>query len=357
MQGRSNAARRDAPPGNCATHHVSRGLAVLALAAAAVLPLRAQEGFTFKSGVDLVNITATVAGRDGRFVPGLTKDDFVVRDDGERQTITHFSNERVPVSLGIALDTSGSMTPEKMAAARAAINRFVTELLGDEDELFFVEFADKVFIRQDWTTDRRAITRAVARVEAGGGTALYDAIAESLPVAASGTHRKKALLVISDGNDSDSTVTAFELRQAIRESEVLVYALGVDGTGSSRTTAPPPISPPAQPRFPIPFPQPGSRRPPIFPQILGGQRLPAGGGERVNAGALRQITDDTGGRTEIIGALRDLDSATARIADELSKQYTLAYPIPHDRSGTWHSITVEMEDRDLTVRARRGYLF
>src|SRR6187549_3737739 len=103
-------------------------IAILVLA----LPLRAQEGFKFKTGVELISVTATVTGRDGRFLSGLRKDDFTIYDNDTRQTITHFSNERVPVSLGILLDASGSMADDKMSSARRAINRFVTDLLGNE---------------------------------------------------------------------------------------------------------------------------------------------------------------------------------------------------------------------------------
>jgi VWFA-related protein len=180
--------------------------------------------FRFRSGVELINVTATVAD-DGRFVPGLRKDDFTVFENGKRQDVSHFSNERVPVSLGILLDTSGSMTPDKMSAARSAIDRFIYDLLDPEDELFFGEFATNARITQDWTTDRRAISRAAGRVGAVGGTAMYDAIAEALPVAAVGKNRKKAILVISDGNDTNSSVSVGQLRLLIRESEVLVYAL------------------------------------------------------------------------------------------------------------------------------------
>ena len=101
----------------------------------------AQDGFRFTSGVDLVNVTATVTDDNGRFVPSLTKDDFAIFENGQRQDVTHFSNERTPVSLGILLDASGSMTADKMAAARSAIDRFIFDLLGRDDELFFVEFA------------------------------------------------------------------------------------------------------------------------------------------------------------------------------------------------------------------------
>ena len=235
--------------------------ATLVAAAAATLTAQNQEGFTFRSGVELINVTATVTDDDGRFVSGLRKEDFTVYEDGVRQEVSQFSNERVPVSLGIVLDTSGSMTPEKMSAARGAIDRFIYDLLGPDDELFFMEFANRPDLVQDWTTDRRAISRAVARTAAGGGTAMYDAIADAVPLAQNGKHSKKAVLVISDGNDTNSRINVGELRYLIRESEVLVYALGVDGTSSSirrGTTIQLPV--------PLPFPIPGvpqRRLPPI----------------------------------------------------------------------------------------------
>ena len=203
-------------------------LLTLAAVATAVVSTAAQsaDGFRFRSGVELINVTATVTDDNNRFVSGLRKEDFRLFEDGAPQEVTHFSNERVPVSLGILLDASGSMTPDKMSAARAAIDRFVFELLGEQDELFFVEFANAPRITQQWTHDRRAISRAVARVNPNGGTAIYDAVAEALPFAEAGQNRKKALLVISDGNDTNSNVGVGELRQLIRESEVLVYALG-----------------------------------------------------------------------------------------------------------------------------------
>jgi Ca-activated chloride channel family protein len=184
---------------------------------------------------------------------------------------------------------------------------------------------------------------------------MYDAIASALPVATEGRNQKKAILVISDGNDTNSSISVSELRQAIRESEVLVYALGVDGTESPRA---PITRQPSRPPLPIPFPFPGTgrggRR---FPQIIFG---PGGGwsrgGERVNADALRQITDDTGGRTEIVRGFGDLDAAVARIADELSKQYYLGYASTGEKDGRWHTIRVDVQNRKLTVRARKGYV-
>src|SRR5258705_603356 len=254
------------------------------------------EGFRFKSGVELVNVTATVSDQDGHFVSGLTKDDFTVYEDGQRQEITNFSNERVPVSLGILLDTSGSMTPDKMASARSAIDRFIYDLLGKDDELFFMQFASVPDLLQGWTYDRRAISRALGEVTAAGGTAMYDAIARALPIAADGRNQQKALLVISDGNDTNSRTTVGQLRNLIRESEVMVYALGVDGTAVSTYTQQP--RQPTSPRFPIPIPRGRGRFPggrfPFAPQIcfppLGGGLGRPGGQGHLDANALRGHT-------------------------------------------------------------------
>ena len=327
------------------------------IAATAVAGAQSQEGFRFRSGVDLVNVTATVTDEDGRFVSGLRREDFTVYEDGKLQDVSHFSNDRVPVSLGILLDTSGSMTADKMSAARSAIDRLIYDLLDKDDELFLVEFSTRARLRQDWTTDRNLISRAVREANATGGTAMYDAVATAIPTAQAGTHVKKALLIISDGNDTNSATSVGSLRQQIRESDVLVYALGIDGSGRRVDVGRPPVQIP----LPMPFPFPGGRRPrPGLPPIGGGSGggggWPSAPGDRVNADALRQITDDTGGRTEIVRGSEGLGPATARIADELSKQYYLGYSSNTERDGQWHSIRVNVRDRRLTVRARRGYV-
>ncbi len=330
---------------------------LIVVAAAAVTGAQSQEGFRFKSGVEFVNVTATVTDGSGRFVSGLRQEDFTVYEDGQLQDVSHFSSDRVPVSLGIALDSSGSMTPEKVETARAAIERLISKLLDEEDELFFMEFATRARLIQDWTTDRQLISAAMRRVEPVGGTALYDAVAEALPTAEEGRNRKKALLVISDGNDTNSNIGVSSLRQRIRESEVLVYALGVDSTKDTSRVVQPQVQFP--PSIPFPFPGGGQRRP-RFPPVGGGgggtTSWPRSPGERVNADALRQITDDTGGRTEIVRGFDGLDSATARIADELSKQYFLGYTSSVNKDGRWHSIRVTVRDRNLNVRARKGYV-
>jgi len=342
---------------------VSAAIALLAISVhgqqqPAPAPADQDEGFRFKSGVELINVTATVSDLRGRFVPGLRREDFVVYEDDQPQQVTHFSAERVPVSLGVALDTSGSMAGAKIDAAQSALDRFLYDLLGRQDEIFLYRFSNYPVLVQSWTTDRQLLTRALGRLTPNGGTAMYDAVAEAIPLAAQGQNRKKALLVMSDGNDTASRADIREIKQQIRQSEVLVYAIGIDGEGEP-TTRRAPLPPP---RFPIPFPFPPGRGrtgwPPIrTPGGTGGGGFPrARDDDRVNVAALRDMTDDSGGRTEIVRDAQDLNPATVGIADELSKQYYLGYPSNGKKDGRWHSIRVEVKNQAYRVRARRGYI-
>ena len=339
---------------------------VLALTTGLFASGQDQGGFKFKSGVELINVTATVTDRSGRFAARLTKDDFRVFEDGKAVEVSHFSADRTPVSLGIVVDTSGSMAGEKWSSAVNSIDRFF-RLMNDElDEFFLYRFSGSADLVADWTTDRDRLAMSLNRIHPNGGTAMYDAAAEAVPMAQSGKNRKKAVVIISDGNDTSSRVGVSEVKQLVRETEVLVYAVGIDGNGTptfQRGT--PPVQGPA-PRLPIPFPFPGGGRGGRIP-MPGGGYPPIGGGGRngsygvgaddhVNVGALREITDDSGGRTEIVRDPRDLDPAVASIADELSQQYYLGYPSPGLKDGRWHTIRVEVRDPALTVRARKGYV-
>jgi Ca-activated chloride channel homolog len=285
---------------------------LLAVAGSAATP--PQDPPRFRSGVELTDVTVSVTDKNGHFVTGLHQEDFSIYEDGTLQRTSQFTAKRPPVSLGILLDASGSMNPDKLATARRALERLVTNLLDPEDELFFVEFGYSASMTQEWTTDRRAIQRALAEVQRPtGDTAMYDAIALALPTAQAGRHGKKALLVLSDGRDTKSAVSAQELRQSILESDVLVYALGIDTSLRTRPK------------------------------------------ERVDANTLRGITDGTGGRTEIVRGSVGLNRAIDSIAEELRSQYTLGYQSPAAPDGRWRSIRVEVRDRRLMVRARRGY--
>ena len=145
---------------------LTAALAVGVIAGGASVAGQNQEEFRFRSGVDLVNVTATVVDRSGRFVPGLRQSDFIVYEENELQEISHFSNERVPVSLGLVLDTSGSMVGEKLTNALMAVDRFLTRLLSPEDEIFLYKFNNFPELVQDWTTDRQRLSRAIRRINA-----------------------------------------------------------------------------------------------------------------------------------------------------------------------------------------------
>jgi VWFA-related protein len=147
---------------------------------------------------------------------------------------------------------------------------------------------------------------------------VFDAVATALGFAAQGAHGKKVLLVLSDGNDISSRRTAQEVQEAIRASEVLVYALAVEGGLAM------------------------SRFGPTY--------------ANVNANALRRLTDDTGGRTEVVKGFTNLAGSTARLADEFNRQYVIGYAAPASRDGRWHSIKVEVRKRGANVRARAGYV-
>jgi len=327
-------------------------------------PAAQGDAFRFKSGIELINVTASVSDASGHFISGLQKEDFLVYEDDQPVEVTQFSADRVPVSLGIALDTSGSMAGDKIREAETALDRFVYDLLDQQDELFISRFSNYPVLLQGWTTDRQLISRALGRITPNGGTAMFDAVVQAIPLAREGRNQKRAILVISDGNDTASRADIREVKQQIRESEVLVYAIGIDGEDTVRSAQPPPRRAPAPvPRpFPQPFPQPFPPRFPggplqsaASPQF--GGRPAWSGDDRVNVVALRDMTDDSGGRTEIIRDARDLNPATAAIADELSKQYTLGYQSPGKKDGQWHSIRVEVRKSSAyRVRARKGYV-
>ena len=147
-----------------ATFAISTFAALGAQQQSADPPGPTDDRFKFKSRVELVNVTATVSDASGRFVSGLQKDDFRVYEDNELQTVTHFNADRVPVSLGIVLDTSSSMSGEKIDAARRALEGFLADLTDPNDEFFLYRFSDDPVLLQGWTSDRRAMSRAIGSV-------------------------------------------------------------------------------------------------------------------------------------------------------------------------------------------------
>ena len=290
-------------------------VAAVASLAAQQPPVRVER--PFQSGIELTSITATVTDGEGHLVADLTRDAFEVFEDGDRQEITQFTRERVPVGLGVLLDISDSMFGRRLDDARAAVDRFLFDLLDPADEFFLMAFNHKPRALTGWTQARADVQRALGGLQATGGTAIYDAIVESMPLVDARTRARAALLVISDGADTASTATLRDVRSALLRSDAFIYAIAID-------------SPERQPI-----------------------------NTRVNAQVLREITAESGGRTEIVRSSTDLIEATARIAEELNSQYVLGYTSPRGADNQFHSIRVRIRGAgggEYRVRSRNGYI-
>ena len=173
----------------------------------------------------LVSITVTVGDSLGRFVTGLTKRNFEVFDDGVRQEIAHFSDEDAPITLGIIYDVSGSMN-DLTSRSFQTLQRFF-DTSHQDDEYFIVAFNDRAKLVQDFTISPSEIMSRVIFVKAKGSTALYDGVYLGLEKARQGRHQKKALLIISDGEENASRYSGRELREMLKESDVPVYSIGI----------------------------------------------------------------------------------------------------------------------------------
>lgn len=339
-------------------------LALGILLAAAEAPGQEPQRPLFRGGVDLVNVSATVTDEAGHFVKGLAKEDFLLREDGRELPIAQFSSERVPVSLGLVVDASSSMDGERMSQARKALEQLLDRLPDPDDEVFLYSFNEEPVLEQGWTTNRGAIRGALRKIDPSGRTSLYDTVARAVSLANTGRHAKKVLVIISDGNDTASHTSVDALRRQIRESELLVYAIGVDARSLFEPRKRRSWFSQARPGFPRPPviqgfpPRPGGGggRPPVFPRPP--DRAPTAPvfDDPVDLAALRSLTDDSGGRTEIVRTAGDLGPATAGIADELSRQYFLAYASNAPRDGQWHTIELSVPGREVIVRARRGFV-
>ena len=201
---------------------MSRILPIVLLAAVAGVLSAAQ----LTVDVGLVNVVATVLDDRGRYVADLIPEDFILYEDGEVQFIDHFAqSDDLPVSVGVLLDTSGSME-RKIDTATEAVERFLRQIHPD-DEIFLITFNDRARLIQDFTDDRGRLANGLRRVRVGGGTALYDALALGVDHIRDGKHDKKAILLISDGEDTASTTSFERAQRYVRESEVMVYALGI----------------------------------------------------------------------------------------------------------------------------------
>ena len=340
-----------------------------------------------KVDVALVNVVATITDESGHYVSDLTQDDLTVYEDGHPQKISHFSQANdLPVSMGVLLDTSGSME-RKIATATSAVERFLRSIHKDDD-IFLMTFANRPELRQDFTDDRDRLARALRRVSVGGGTALYDALDEGLRKIKQGMHEKRAILLITDGEDTASYI-AFEQAEArVRESELLIYCLGISPTGGFMTERnpapyPSPRTGPSGGRYPrtgpsigFPFPGipgipggpfPGGGRYPVnhgMPQQYprGGRTRGAGNPDTVDMNVLNSFADASGGKAWLVSGGssesrgNEIQDALDEIAAELRNQYNIGYYPDHAiNDGKWHRIEIRAKDRRYRVRARKEY--
>jgi VWFA-related protein len=275
---------------------------------------------TFRSTVDVVSIAAVVRDKHGRFAPNLKKEDFLVEEGGLRRDIIQFrADEAAPVRVALLFDVSGSMRlsdrlEESRQAARHVLSALRLEANADEAAVF--SFDMNLQSLQPFTADAGAIETALSRVVPYGQTSLYDAIAQTARRVADtrpGDPRRRAVVVFTDGVDTSSQLTPEQVSVIASGIDVPVYVIAVESSSNHEDRA----------RGAAP------------------------------ESALRTLAQLTGGDLFLTSAPAHESVAARQIVDELRHQYVLAFAA--SPAAGWHALEVKARDRDLTVRARKGY--
>ena len=264
----------------------------------------------FRVSVDTVVVRVAVTDQLNRYVVGLEKEHFHIYENKVEQSIAHFSDEKTPVSVGIIFDVSGSMG-DNIFSSRNSLNRFLNK--GDpRDEYFLVTFNDRAALLQDFTARSENIETEISISSPKGRTALFDAIYLGLEKIRGARHKKKALIIITDGEDNSSRYTFNDVKEFAKESDVQIYAIGERGE-------------------------------------MGFGR-----------GILSEIVRLTGGRAFFPNSFKQIDYFCDLIHTELRNQYMLGYVSTNRKfDGKWRKIKVRLDPPEglpkLTVRARKGY--
>ncbi|MBL8206215.1 MAG: VWA domain-containing protein [Blastocatellia bacterium] len=262
---------------------------------------------------EVVSLTVSVSDQEGRFLPGLTKQDFKVMDDHVIEEISHFSEADAPASVGIVFDLSSSMSAGKINRAREALARFI-QTSHQEDEYFLIGFRDHAEVLLSGTRDSEALLQRVASLRPEGETALYDGVALALRQVSQGRYAKRALIVISDGEDNRSRITYNQVRRQLQEADVTIWT------------------------------------------VLIGPLLP-----RSNGGAVMdKLAAVSGGKSFFPRNAEKMSEDFEQIALELRRQYSIGYsPSNLAADGKWHRIKVEVAPAvtatRAVVRTRTGY--
>ncbi len=325
----------------------------------------------------------TVRDKHGKIVTNLSKDDFVLEEDGKPQTIRYFSQEtNLPLTVGLLVDTSMSER-DNLEKERAASKTFLDQMITrPTDRAFVVHFDREVELLQDLTSDRGKLERAVGEIDStsmveatptddqgsgqhrarhGGGTLLYDAIFLACDEVMKKQTGRKAVIVLSDGEDRGSQETLNMAIESAQRSETIVYTIYYGGHqdhdgGFNGPMGNDPYDDPTDPRY-------GRRRYPGGGYPGGG--YPGGGGPYPGGGSqvnrpngkkiMQQIAQQTGGRFFQVSKSDTVDSIYASIAEELRTQFILSYTPPKDQPSGYHSIHLTAKNKDQTVQTREGY--
>jgi len=266
---------------------------------------------------DLITLTVTVTDTYGRFVTGLGKNAFTIFDDKNQQEISFFSDEDAPVSLGVVFDVSGSMGGDKISRAREALSKFI-DTSHARDEYFLIGFNNRAQLLLDHTRDSDALMQKLTFVQTRGQTALYDATYLGVERVTRGAHKKRAILLISDGQDNSSRYTFSELKRLLKESDVIIYAVGIVSVGDDSQLG------------------------------YGGRAI------------LEELAGVSGGKAFFPSTGAEMNDTFERIALELRTQYSIGYrPTAFANDGKWHKIKVKVQPPRgfprLFVRGREGY--
>jgi len=309
-----------------AKHQVRTFTIVLLVAMTSALlfanPSRATQD-TLKVAVDLINVQFSVTDRRGRFVPGLTAQDFKVEEDGRRQDIRNFARENeLPLTLALLIDTSPSVGPV-LEEEKTTAGAFLESILQDKDLALVIGFDRSVTLLQDYTDNLRLLKRSIDELEIGGGTSVYDAVYLASDEKLKDEAGRKAIILISDGEDTTSKLKFTEALIAAHKSNAVIYAISNSPAG----------------RF-------------FAPSRRGGVVLGGGG----DLGTLKKFSEETGGSTFVINNEHGFKKIFDQIAEELRSQYSLGYvSLNSARDGKYRQIKITTRDSGYTVKARRGY--
>ena len=279
-------------------------------------------GYKIGVSVDLVVVHTSVHDENGHFVSGLTKEKFVVYEDGVAQSIASFSQEDVPITLGLVVDISGSMRSKINLVTKAA-QAFINSRI-PEDETFLVGFNDEVELLEDFSTDVDLIADSLDNIIVSGGTALFDAIYLGVQKANEGSKPKKAIILISDGEDRDSYYKLKEVLSKVQESDTQIYSIG----------------------FLDPTPDKG-----LFGRFTKSD-------EEKAREALQQISEETGGKPFFPEEIDEITQIVQEIGNELRNQYGIGFLSSNpERDGSWRRLKISLADKEESyrIRFRRGY--